>query len=219
MSGLARPRALLFDWDNTLIDSWAAIHRALGVTLTAMGHEPWTYEQTLRRVRASARDAFPALFGDRAPEAMDIFYTTFEADHLENLRERDGAEAMLRSLAATEDLYLAVVSNKVGRILRREADHLEWTGYFSRIVGAGDAARDKPAVEAVDLALAGSGLVPGPEVWFVGDTDIDMQCAANAGCRRILVRAEPPGADEFGIAEPDLHVESCTGLLKVVQAL
>ena len=219
MSDLARPRALLFDWDNTLIDSWAAIHRALGVTLTAMGHQPWTYEQTLQRVRASARDAFPALFGDRAPEAMDLFYKTFEADHLEHLRERAGAGAMLQSLAEADDLYLAVVSNKAGRILRREADHLGWAEFFSRIVGAGDAARDKPAVEAVDLALDGSGLAPGPDVWFVGDTDIDMQCAANAGCRRVLVRPVAPGPGEFGQAEPELHVASCGDFLKVIRAL
>ena len=28
-SDLGRPRAILFDWDNTLVDSWATIHEAL----------------------------------------------------------------------------------------------------------------------------------------------------------------------------------------------
>ena len=27
------PRAILFDWDNTLADNWAAIHGAMNVTL------------------------------------------------------------------------------------------------------------------------------------------------------------------------------------------
>ena len=37
-----RPRALLFDWDNTLVDTWGAIHHALTVTFEAMGETPWT---------------------------------------------------------------------------------------------------------------------------------------------------------------------------------
>src|SRR5438105_4750479 len=33
--GLARPRAILFDWDNTLIDSWMTIHEALNAVMAA----------------------------------------------------------------------------------------------------------------------------------------------------------------------------------------
>ena len=29
---LPRPRAILFDWDNTLVDSWVTIHEALNIT-------------------------------------------------------------------------------------------------------------------------------------------------------------------------------------------
>ncbi len=214
----ARAQALLFDWDNTLIDSWTAIHHALATTFRAMGKTPWTYEETRQRVRASARDAFPVLFGDRAEEAMEVFYRTFEADHLEKLRERAGAGEMLRVLAGEGALYLAVVSNKKGHILRREAAHLGWADYFARIVGATDAPRDKPAVDAVELALQGSGLRPGPAVWFVGDTDIDMRCALNSGCIPVLVRPHPPERGEFGDAEPQLHYPDCSALLRAVRA-
>ena len=95
---LPAPRALLFDWDNTLVDTWVVIHHALKVTLAAMGHRPWTLEETRARVRASARDRFPILFGARADEAMEIFYRTFESDHLQTLREREGAGELLREL-------------------------------------------------------------------------------------------------------------------------
>ncbi len=192
-----RPRALLFDWDNTLVDTWGAIHHALTVTFEAMGREPWTLEQTRQRVRRSAREAFPALFGERAEAAAGIFYQAFESDHLETLEAREGAEALLRGLAESGSYYLAVVSNKRGDLLRREAARLGWDGYFARLVGANDAARDKPAVDAVQMALGDSGLTPGPEVWFVGDTDIDMLCAVNAGCVPVLLRPEPPGPGEF----------------------
>jgi phosphoglycolate phosphatase len=215
---LVRPRALLFDWDNTLVDTWETIHAALNTALTAMGHEPWTPEETRARVRASARDTFPALFGDRADEATGIFYRAFESQHLQTLRERDGADAMLRALAKLDPLYLAVVSNKNGHLLRREADHIGWTDCFTRLVGANDAAKDKPAVEAVELALSESGLAPGPDVWFIGDTDIDMACAVAAGCTPVLLRPEAPDEGEFPGTEPHLHIVSCQALLAVIQS-
>ncbi len=216
---LLRPRALLFDWDNTLVDTWGAIHHALTVTFEAMGEVPWTLDETRQRVRRSAREAFPDLFGGRAEEAAGIFYQAFESDHLETLEAREGAEALLRELAESGSYYLAVVSNKRGDLLRREAARLGWDGYFERLVGANDAARDKPAVDAVELALGDSGLAPGPRVWFVGDTDIDMVCAANAGCLPVLLRGEPPGPGEFTGSEPGVYVNDCVQLLAVVRAI
>ncbi len=216
---LVRPRALLFDWDNTLIDSWGAIHHALEVTFNAMGREPWTLEETRQRVRRSTRETFPALFGDRAEAATEIFYQAFESDHLLSLEAREGAEALLRGLVATGRYYLAVVSNKRGDLLRREVARLGWDGYFERLVGATDALRDKPAVDAVVMALGDSGVAPGPEVWLVGDTDIDMTCAVNAGCLPVLLRAEPPAAGEFEHGEPRIHVADCVQLLERLRAI
>jgi len=212
---LARPRALLFDWDNTLVDTWLAIQHAMNATLEAMGQPAWSLEETKARVRASAREAFPRMFGARAPEATAIFYRTYEADHLEKLRERPGASAMLRGLA-DGGFYLGVVSNKQGRLLRREAAHLGWEIWLRTLVGATDAAHDKPAVEPVELALAGSGVARGAEVWFVGDTDIDMLCAVNAGCVPVLLREEPPGSGEFPQGEPAIHLPSCQALVELL---
>ena len=112
---------------------------------------------------------------------------------------------MLAELAATDGLILGVVSNKTGRFLRAEAESLGWTPLFHRLVGATDAPRDKPARDPVDLALAESGLVAGPDVWFVGDTDIDLLCAVTAGCTPVLIREDPPAAGEFPGHEPAAH--------------
>ena len=84
---LARPEAVLFDWDNTLVDTWVVIHQALKTTFESLGEEPWTLEETKVRVRQSAREAFPRLFGARAEEAKKTFYRAFEDSHLELLRE------------------------------------------------------------------------------------------------------------------------------------
>ncbi len=216
---LPRPRALLFDWDNTLVDTWSVIHHSLNVTLEAMGQAPWTLQETRSRVRASARDSFPQLFGGRAEEAMGIFYQTYEREHLQRLQVLPGVEEMLADLSGRNGLYLAVVSNKKGPIMRREAAHLGWDRIFQRLVGAEDAAADKPDPAAVDLALEGSGIAAGPAVWFVGDTDIDMHCAEAAGCTGVLLREAPANAQEFARYSPVRHFTTCAELLSALTEL
>jgi len=66
---LRRPRAILFDWDNTLVDSWATIHEALNFLMRAMDKPEWSLAETRERVRLSLREAFPPLFGERWEEA------------------------------------------------------------------------------------------------------------------------------------------------------
>jgi phosphoglycolate phosphatase len=100
-----------------------------------------------------------------------------------------------------------------------EAAHLGWTPYFGRLVGAQDAATDKPTVAPVVMALAGSGLERGADVWFVGDADIDMACAVNAGCTPVLLRDRPPGAEEFAAGRPLGHVADCAGLADLLAQL
>jgi phosphoglycolate phosphatase len=205
------PRAVLFDWDNTLVESWGVIHEAMNLTLDAMGHPRWSREETETRVRGSLRDTFPDLFGDHWKEAETVFYESFEAIHLAHLRPLSGAADLLAHLSRTLDLHVGVVSNKRGAFLRKEAAHLGWSVYFRKLAGAGDAARDKPAIEHVQLALG--ELAAGPEVWFVGDADIDLKCAHNAGCLPILVRPKPPADGEFPGHEPSLYFPDCAGFL------
>lgn len=214
----ALPAAALFDWDNTLVDSWPVIHDAMNVTLGAMGHPPWTPGETRARVRLALREAFPAMFGDRWLEARDIYYARFREIHLDRLAAMPGAEALLAAMAA-RGIHLGVVSNKSGDHLRREARHLGWDRYFARIVGATDARRDKPALEPVALALDGSGVASGPKVWFVGDTEIDLECAHNAGCVKVLVRESPPSDGEFRSFPPDLYFPGCRELETLVSRL
>lgn len=213
-----RPKAILFDWDSTLIDNWRAIHEAINETLVAFGKEPWPIEEMPQRVRASQRDAFPKLFGAQWREARALFYARFEAGHLEWLQILDGAEDLLEGLKG-QGFYLAVVSNKAGPFLRKEAAHLGWENYFAKVIGATDAPRDKPAPDPIDMALEGSGIARGPEVWYVGDGDIDLECAHNAGCVPVLIRPEPPGLDEFAGRPPRWHVRSCAELWALVKSL
>ena len=220
MSNRSRPRpdAILFDWDNTLVHTWPTIHDALNTAQRAFGLAPWTMVETRRWVRKSLRDSFPALFGDRWVEAADVFYRRYGEIHLDLLEPVAGAARMLDDLAAL-GIYLGVVSNKRGEYLRREADHLGWDSYFGRLVGATDAPRDKPANEPVTMALDGSGVPRGDAVWFAGDADIDLECAANAACIPVLIRMRAPRNGEFDAHPPALHVRSCRALSELVRRL
>jgi len=213
---LASPKAILFDWDNTLVDSWGGIAEALNTTLVAMGHPAWSMEMVKARVALSLRDTFPALFGARWEEARDIFYRRFEEIQIEQLRPLPGAAEMLSAFADMQ-IRLAVVSNKRGEYLRREARELGWDRWFDRLVGAGDAETDKPSPAPVRLALAASGIAPGEHVWFIGDAAVDLECAINSGCVPILLRAEPPRPAEFQAHPPRHHFAAfsdVTGLVR-----
>jgi len=216
-AALRRPRAIIFDWDNTLVDSWGTIHDALNFLMAAMEKPLWTIEETRERVRLSLRDAFPAIFGDRWEEARQIYMDRFRAIHLERLTPLPGREAMLHSLTA-DGIYLSLVSNKTGPVLRHEVEHLGWTPLFGSIVGAGDAHADKPHCAPVELALKPSGIVPGPDVWFVGDTAVDMECAIAAGCVPVLLGALDSEI-EFAQYAPVLTVADGAALFHALQGL
>ena len=213
------PKAVLFDWDGTLVDSWPVIHESMNRTLVAMQEPEWSMDDTRQRVRRSLREAFPLLFGDRWEEARDIFYAAYRDVHLERIAVIDGAEALIGGFR-DRNCHLGVVSNKSGPHLRTESSHLGWDRFFGRfLVGATDAVNDKPAIDPVLMALDGTGIAPGPDVWFVGDTWIDIACARDAGCVAILIGDNEPTAEEFRNYPPDQHFLSCRQLLEVVRNL
>jgi phosphoglycolate phosphatase len=130
----------------------------------------------------------------------------------------EGAVEMLLSLKEM-GIRLAVVSNKTGSFLRKEADHLGWARHFDHVIGAGDAESDKPSPAPVHMALAGSGIAPGAEVWFAGDAPVDMHCAVNSGCIPILLRSALPGSEEFQTHPPRHHFAAFGSLTGLVRGL
>lgn len=128
---LILPTAVLFDWDNTLVDTWKNIFYAVNDTLLAFGLEPWTEEFALSNIQRSGREAFPKLFGDRAKEATSFFYKLVEEGHLQGLNPMTEAQALLDVLAEM-GIPIGIVSNKSSLLLRKEVIHLGWGDYFGR---------------------------------------------------------------------------------------
>lgn len=209
-SGLPTPTAIVWDWDNTLVDGWAAIAAGLNAAFVAHGMPAWTVEEVRGRVRRSLRESFPEMFGAEWEKAREIFYAEVRARHLGVLSAMPGAAEALRAGVAL-GVPMAVNSNKQGALLRAEAAHLGWATMFRALVGAGDAEADKPDPAPMRLALAGCGVPAGSAVWYVGDTALDMQAARAAGCAAVLVG---DAGHDGGVANasPDAAFADCHAL-------
>jgi phosphoglycolate phosphatase len=210
-----RPAVLLFDWDNTLVDGWVGIAAALNAAFSAFGKPLWTVEDTRNRVRVALKESFPVMFGDDWERARDIFYDAFRGDHLAHVTPMPGAA---EALLASAPWPVGVVSNKAGRFLRAEVVHLGWASRFRAVVGAGDAAADKPDPAPIHMALEQLGYAAGPEVWYLGDTALDMVAARAAGVTAVLVG---DAAHDGGVerARADLHVHSAHELATWLKSL
>lgn len=209
------PSVLLYDWDNTLVDGWSAITGALNAVFDEFAMPRWTDTDTRNRVRTSLRDSFPPMFGAEWERARDLFYATLTKGHLDHLRPLPGVQAVLLAGAAWPQ---GVVSNKAGAFLRREVTHLGWDTHFRAIIGAGDAAADKPNPDSILLALSRLGRAPDRSVWYLGDTASDMQAARAAGVTAVLVgdASHDGGIDN---AAPDIHMPDAGILADRLRAL
>jgi phosphoglycolate phosphatase len=216
MSLAAQPTCILWDWDNTLVDGWAAIERGLNATFRAFAMPEWDRAQVLGNVRRSLRDAFPEMFGPQWERARDIFYAEVQACHLQVLNPMPGAQAAIAAAAALGPQ--GVVSNKQGPLLRAEAAHLGWAPHFATLVGAGDAAADKPDAAPLLMALAACNVTPDARVWYVGDTALDMQAARAAGCTSVLVGGAPHDGG-VAAAAPDLAFDDAFHLAHALARL
>lgn len=216
---LQKPKAILFDWDNTLADTWPIIHSALSTTFKEMDMTPWTIEDVKKNVHKSMRDSFPEIFGDGWKKASEIYYDNFLKNHLTHLRTLPDAEIVLSILSDT-DIFVAVVSNKTGKHLRNEVKHVGWENYFSKVVGATDAEADKPSAAPVLLALLDTNIKPAKDVWFIGDSITDLDCAINTGCQPIFFGDHeiPKGYEKHPkYSAPLIHVKNHKELIKLIE--
>lgn len=185
---LSSPKLIIFDWDDTLVDNYAAIHAAINAARTAFGQPAWSLVEARQNCRIALKEIFPVWFGAEWPKAQEIFYATFAAEHIEHLQPKPFATELLARLRLM-DIPLAVNSNKQSGYLREEIKHLGWGASFSAIVGAGDVERGKPSPEGIDKIRQITG-VTSPQVWFIGDNQIDCETAQAGGCMAIIIGEE-----------------------------
>lgn len=181
-----RPKAILFDWDNTLVDTWSLIHGGMTFVFENRGLTPWTLQETKDKCHASAREAFPKLFPNDWQAAMDDFYQYVRAQHVSEVVCLPFARELIEKLFDL-NISLGVVSNKTKDLLVKEVEYLGFSKYFRVVVGSGDAVRDKPDAAPLLLALDLLDVSPSEHVWMVGDTPADWNAAKAAEIRAIGV--------------------------------
>ena len=177
-------KAILFDWDNTLVESWAAIHAAWNATLADFDLPLATLAETRDRVRLSAKASFPTIFGAESERAIGLY-----RQHYQDLQITPepihGAEALL-SFCQKQSIPCGVISNKSDDFLQQEIAALGWQSYFPfGAIGAGKAPADKPD------PLVLQHLIPTVEdfsdCWYIGDTGVDLEFAHRCGMVGILI--------------------------------
>ena len=173
-------KAIIFDWDGTLVDTCGLILNAHNHVREHYNLEKWTMEDFLGRASKSAREYYPEVYGDQAEEAQVILYDFVEEHHLNFLKPINGTKEILDQLAAL-GVPLGIVSNKRHPTLHKEIEYLGWGNYFKVVIGAGFADKDKPSPEPLNLALQSIDTKLGTsEVLYIGDTETDLMTAQNA---------------------------------------
>jgi phosphoglycolate phosphatase len=209
------PRAVIFDWDNTLVDSWGAISEAINFVRARYGLETWDREGILANCTRSARAAFPEWFGEKWEEAWHVYYDHFVKVRSQmGINKAHGAEELLEWLQDKE-IPALVVSNKSGEHLRVEAEQLNWKRFFVAVVGAHDAPYDKPAREHADHALLLAGLENGSDIWFIGDSETDIACARNSECTPMLI-GDQAYAEKLGV---EMFFQDCNAVMQYLKRL
>ncbi len=215
---LKLPKVILFDWDNTLVNTWPIIFASLTRVLETMGYKPWSEKEALERSANSLKDYFPDFFGEDWEEAMELYYSSFESLYLSRIEELKESSKCLEYIKNNTNIQMAVISNKKGHYLRAEATKLGWNGYFKNLVGAGDALRDKPDGSAVEMALMGTGAKKNlADVWIVGDSHIDMECAHKNGCVGIFIESNNINEELLKPYRIAKRFESCLALKEFIE--
>jgi phosphoglycolate phosphatase len=204
-------KAIFFDWDGTLVDSLHFLHTAHNHVREELGEKIWSLDEFKGMMKYSSLQLYPKIYGDRAGEGLEILKAFMADEHLKYLDPMAGAAVLLDHLHQS-GVPMGLVSNKRHMFVVREVEHAGWGHYFKAVIGAGEAANDKPSADPLILALSRAGLQPGPDILYVGDTEADLECAANAGCTQAFLYHASPDNPLISKHNPDISVQDCGAL-------
>lgn len=216
LPNLPKPKAIIFDWDDTITNNWWRVFWSMNKTLQHMGYDKWSEEEALRRLGASGRDVFPRIFGNNWQKGSDTYYKFLDETLKDAPEPIDGAVEAINILADKTDIQLAVLSNKRGDLLRDEVKKLGLNSRFFAVIGAGDCERDKPSLVALQKILKHGGLQAGAAIWFAGDSHTDMECAHSGGCTAVMIETKKPPEDMLSGIEPHANFINCLDMARFI---
>jgi phosphoglycolate phosphatase len=175
-----RYRAVLFDFDGTLGDSYPAITASVNHVRALHHLSPLTVEDVRPHVGRGPRYLLQATVGSSDTEAdVDAYRAHHPSVMREGTRLLPGVEEALRAIKRAGFL-LGVCSNKPVAFTRALLDYFGIATLFDAVLGPEDVARPKPAPDMLRAALARLN-VPAPAVIYIGDMVVDIETARGAG--------------------------------------
>ena len=220
-------RAIIFDFDGTLADTIPAIREALNATMRVYGYPEHSLDDVCGFINFGARNlvrrAMPQeLQGDEA--LLDRVLQTYEEHYgqtyLQTKEAYAGIPALVRRLQADFGMKIGVLSNKEHLFVSNLVPQVLEAGTFYAVQGN---IPDKPAKPDPYLSrrLASMLGVAPEECVMVGDSDVDIRTAKNAGMVPVSVSWGYRDADflrengaEYLAATPDELDEILLGLIK-----
>jgi phosphoglycolate phosphatase len=189
-------RAVLFDFDGTLVDTAPDLAAAVNHMLEEQGHDPLPLERLRPFASAGARGLLHAAFGLKPDDAeykamREEFLDLYAEVCCRETRLFPGVAELLRELAA-RNLRWGVVTNKSTRFTERILAHLQLK---PDCVACGDTTPHLKPHPASLLHACGQLDLPPATCCYLGDDLRDMKAARAAGMRPIAV--------EWGYHHPD----------------
>ena len=214
-------KLLVFDLDGTLIDSAQDLCNSVNATLNHFGRDPLPDTQIATYIGNGAmmlvRRALAT--GDEADadepllaQAFTFFLNYYHEHKLDYTYAYDG---VLEALAALRTLHnepgapqrgMAVLTNKPVRPARAICEALGLAPYFLNIYGGNSFTTKKPDPEGLNALMFEAGARP-DETVMIGDSEVDIQTARNAGAWAIgCTFGLAPGS--LDAIPPDVLVDS-----------
>lgn len=190
-------KAVLLDMDGTVLDTLSDLYAAVNHSLREFGLPTVSRE----KVRASLGNGAARLIRRCLPEGAEEqlaervleFYLPYYNAHCSvDTRPYEGIVPMMERLRAA-GVKLAIVSNKVDAAVKMLAEE-HFPGLLETAVGESETVRRKPDPDAVLAAARELGMNISDCV-YVGDSEVDIQTAENAGMDCISVG--------WGFRDPD----------------
>lgn len=211
---VAAIRAVVFDWDGTLLDSYHADATAYQEMFQKLGIA-WGIAELEKHYSPNWHRVYRAagIPRKRWAEADRLWQAAYA--HLRPSLMA-GTRRVLRQLAGDYALGLVTSGNRTR--VRGQLRKFGFTQIFRAAVFAEDAQKRKPHPAALKLALARMRMKP-QECVYVGDSPEDMEMARRAGVRAIAVLGPFPNHLRLRAANADALLESLEELPATLKRL
>lgn len=174
---------VIFDMDGTLLDTLEDLTDATNAGLAVKGYPA----RTLEEIRGFVGNGVQVLLREAAPEGtaeddLELCLETFKVHYAQHWQDKtkpyDGILSLLAALKE-QGIKTAVISNKYDKAVTELCQDY-FPGCFDTARGEREGVPRKPAPDGIFSILEELGSRQEAAI-YVGDSEVDMDTAANAG--------------------------------------